>query len=273
MARPQIIKVTLNSYFPFHCPTMMVLCPEHIWNPIFFLTSSLSYSGLSSHPLSPIPSHSSFFYQPLPIVSTEYLKSLNQIRFPKTLLQWRASAIKIKFRFLKSPYCERAFAYPWPAMISHLASFSCNLAEASPATSATGFPWPLTPTDTVARSCQTLYDPLDCSLSGSSLHGISQERTLECVAISSSRGSSWPKDPTRISCTASGLLTHWISGEAPIIAQVVSWDFLQFPICWLSRLTRTDDDKDRVYILSTACYWCWPLLSLARSPSHNPPNC
>ena len=36
VARPQIIKVTPNSYFPFHCPTMMVLCPEHIWNPIFF---------------------------------------------------------------------------------------------------------------------------------------------------------------------------------------------------------------------------------------------
>ena len=36
----------------------------------------------------------------------------------------------------------------------------------------------------VARLCLTLCDPVDCSLSGSSVHRISQERILECVAIS-----------------------------------------------------------------------------------------
>ena len=44
-----------------------------------------------------------------------------------------------------------------------------------------------------------LCHPLDCSLPGSSVHGISQARVLECVAISSSRGSSWPRDQTYIS--------------------------------------------------------------------------
>ena len=40
----------------------------------------------------------------------------------------------------------------------------------------------------VAKSCLTLCDPRDCSRPGSYVHGISQERILEWVAISSSRG-------------------------------------------------------------------------------------
>ena len=38
-----------------------------------------------------------------------------------------------------------------------------------------------------AQSCLILCDSMDCSLPGSSVHGISQARILECVAISSSR--------------------------------------------------------------------------------------
>ena len=45
----------------------------------------------------------------------------------------------------------------------------------------------------VAQSCPTLCDPMDCSLPGSSVHGILQERVLEWVAISFSRGSSQPR--------------------------------------------------------------------------------
>ena len=52
----------------------------------------------------------------------------------------------------------------------------------------------------VAQSCLTLHDPMDCSLPSSSIHGIFQERILEWVAISFSRGSSQPKDQTHISC-------------------------------------------------------------------------
>ena len=46
----------------------------------------------------------------------------------------------------------------------------------------------------VAQSCPTLCDSVDCSLSGSSVHGILQARILEWVAISFSRGSSLLKD-------------------------------------------------------------------------------
>ena len=48
--------------------------------------------------------------------------------------------------------------------------------------------------------CLTLSDPVDCSPPGSSVHGILQARILEWVAMPSSRGSSQPKDPTRVSC-------------------------------------------------------------------------
>ena len=39
----------------------------------------------------------------------------------------------------------------------------------------------------VAQSRLTLWDPVDCSPPGSSVHGISQARILECIAISYSR--------------------------------------------------------------------------------------
>ena len=55
---------------------------------------------------------------------------------------------------------------------------------------------------TAAKSLQswlTLCDPMDYNLPGSSVHRILQARILEWVAMSSSRGSSWPMDWTRIS--------------------------------------------------------------------------
>ena len=57
------------------------------------------------------------------------------------------------------------------------------------------------------ESCLTLCNPLDCSLPGFSVHGIFQERILEWAAISSSRGSSRPRDQTHVSWIMC-LLTH-----------------------------------------------------------------
>ena len=51
----------------------------------------------------------------------------------------------------------------------------------------------------VTQSCPTFFDPMDCSLSGSSVHGNFQARVLERVAISFSTGSSWPRDQTQVS--------------------------------------------------------------------------
>ena len=47
--------------------------------------------------------------------------------------------------------------------------------------------------------CLTLCDPMDYSLSGSSVHGIFQARVLEWIAISFSRGSSLPRNQTQVS--------------------------------------------------------------------------
>ena len=47
-----------------------------------------------------------------------------------------------------------------------------------------------------------LLQPVDCSPPGSSVHGILQARILEWVVISFSRGSSQPRDRTRVSCFA-----------------------------------------------------------------------
>ena len=54
----------------------------------------------------------------------------------------------------------------------------------------------------VAQSCPALCDPMDCDLPGSSVHGILQARILERAAMPSSRGSSQPRDQTRVSCNA-----------------------------------------------------------------------
>ena len=66
----------------------------------------------------------------------------------------------------------------------------------------------------VTQSCPTLCNPMDCSLPGSSVHEIFQARILEWVAISFSRGSSQPKDRTRISCTIGEFFTDWATREA-----------------------------------------------------------
>ena len=65
----------------------------------------------------------------------------------------------------------------------------------------------------VAQSCPTLCDPMDCSLSGSSVHGIFQARVLEWIAISFSRGSFQPRGWTQISCIAGRRFTIWATRE------------------------------------------------------------
>ena len=67
----------------------------------------------------------------------------------------------------------------------------------------------------VAQSCPTLCDPMDCSLLGSSLHGILQARILELVAISFSRGFSQLRDRTRISRIAGRCFYLWAIPRKP----------------------------------------------------------
>ena len=66
----------------------------------------------------------------------------------------------------------------------------------------------------VAQSGLTLCDPMDCSIPGSSIHGILQARILELVAIPFSRGSSWPRDQTQVSCIEGRFFIIWATREA-----------------------------------------------------------
>ena len=54
----------------------------------------------------------------------------------------------------------------------------------------------------IAQLCLAVCDSVDCSLPGSSVHGILQARILEWVAIPFSRGSSQPRDWVWVSCIA-----------------------------------------------------------------------
>ena len=69
----------------------------------------------------------------------------------------------------------------------------------------------------VAQSCPTFCDPMDCSLPGSSVHGIFQAIALEWIAISFSRGSSQPRDWTQVSCIVDRHFTIWATREVLIL--------------------------------------------------------
>ena len=89
----------------------------------------------------------------------------------------------------------------------------------------------------VAQSCPTLCNPMDSSLPGSAVHGISQARILEWAAISFSRGSSQSRDGTRVSYIADRHFTIWATREA----------FLEYKVGF----------KARTF---------WPLISLSSAP-------
>ena len=72
----------------------------------------------------------------------------------------------------------------------------------------------------VAQSCLTLSDSLDCSPPGSSVHGLIQARTLECIAIPLSRGSSQLKDGTWVFRIADRFFTIWTTREAQLILYI-----------------------------------------------------
>ena len=66
----------------------------------------------------------------------------------------------------------------------------------------------------VTQSCPTLCNPMDYSLSGSTVHGILQANVLEWVSMPSSRESSQSSDQTQVSHIAGGFFTSWDTREA-----------------------------------------------------------
>ena len=76
--------------------------------------------------------------------------------------------------------------------------------------------WSIKDVSEVAQSCPALCNPMDYSLPGSSVHGIFQARVLEQVAISFSKGSSQPRDQTRVSRIVGRCFTVWAMREAQV---------------------------------------------------------
>ena len=72
-----------------------------------------------------------------------------------------------------------------------------------------------------------LCNPMDCSLPGSTVHGIFQARILEWVSLSFSRRSSWPRDWTLVSRTV-GIVgrqfTVWTAREVGSFMDLFIWN-------------------------------------------------
>ena len=66
----------------------------------------------------------------------------------------------------------------------------------------------------VSQLYLTICDLMDCIPPGSSVHSISQSRILKWVAMPSSRGCSWSRDQTHVSCIGRQILYHWATREA-----------------------------------------------------------
>ena len=79
--------------------------------------------------------------------------------------------------------------------------YSCERLEVSPAAAAAKS----------LQSCPTLWDPMDCSPPGSSVHGILQARILEWVAMPSSRGSSRARGRAWVSCGSCRRILYQLS--------------------------------------------------------------
>ena len=95
----------------------------------------------------------------------------------------------------------------------------------------------------VTQSRPTLFDHMECSLLGSSVHGILQARIWEWAAISSSRASSPPRDQTHVSFIAGKFFT----AESPCDIQSSKYYYLEhfrkdFPSpginCWADESKR-----------------------------------
>ena len=108
--------------------------------------------------------------------------------------------------------------------------------------------------------------PMDCSLPGSSVHGILQARILEWVAISSSRGSSWPRDQTCVSCIASGFFTAEPPGKPIYVYIYIIYIFflIFFPLWFIHRILNL------FFFIHTLTWWvgpnffsfCWSIVEL-----------
>ena len=126
----------------------------------------------------------------------------------------------------------------------------------------------------VPQWCLTFCDPMDCSLTGSSAHGISKAGILEWVAISFSWGSSLLRDWNWIFCITGRFFTNWAIGTTKLISrasvQRLSWFPATLIPAWVGTESRKNNDVGQtwswfVFILSVflrIVHFLWILCSV-----------
>ena len=111
-----------------------------------------------------------------------------------------------------------------------------------------------------------LCDPTDCSPPGSSVYGISKARILEWVAISSSRGSSRPRDQTRISCIGRQILYCWSPQGSPFTWLKRKWKSLSHVWLFATPWTiRRNTSKEDIPSFGTCLALGWPAVRISTS--------
>ena len=107
----------------------------------------------------------------------------------------------------------------------------------------------------VVQSCPTVCDAMDCSLPGSSVHGIFQAIVLEWIAISFSSKSSWPRDGTQVSCTVDRHFTIWATREVQSFDELylasggLLWNEEYWPFPLTGEFSSIKSSKDIMCIL------------------------
>ena len=91
----------------------------------------------------------------------------------------------------------------------------------------------------VTQSCLTLCDPMDYSPPDSSVHEILKARILEWVAIPFSRGSSQPRDWTRVSHIVGRFFTIWATRELYLFKISITYLFLKYLTDFTSKAFRS----------------------------------
>ena len=106
--------------------------------------------------------------------------------------------------------------------------------------------------------------PLDCRCPGSSVHGIIPGRMLEWVAISSSRGSSGPRDWTCVSCSSCigrWILYHWATWAVAVFYPWIMSNSLQPHGLQHARVPRPSLSPRVCSISCPLSQWCHPTVS------------
>ena len=109
---------------------------------------------------------------------------------------------------------------------------------------------------------------MDCSLPGSSVHGILKARILEWIAMPSSKGSSWPRDQTSVSY----VYLHWQVGSLPLTPSRSPQSPLHQPVFCIVLQFSSVQSLSRVQLFATP--WttaCQASLSITNLQASNRP--